>query len=214
MARNHTVSPHGALLRIAAIALPAALVMAVSGAPRAGQAAPDRSLRMRTCFMCRLQRPTISVSNLVSDPNGTADTGYLQVDPSSASVDVAGARFTPGDPVHVELISESPDAGPLMAEGNTTASYALTIPLGDGQYVHIPGGSFTIALTPDPSSAVACNWQQMNAFIVATDTSSGARASTAPLAIGAWWENNEVLPRACPTDTPETTATVTPGPSM
>jgi hypothetical protein len=146
-----------------------------------------------TCMICRLRWPTISVANLDNDVSpGIAD-------PYIASLTVSGTSFTPGDPVQVTLMAQD-GSGAVMAAGDTTASLALTLPLGNGQYVHTPGGQFTIDLVPDPNSQTACTVEGL-ATVVATDQVTGAQA-TISISTLLWWNHNSLLPQACPTVTP------------
>jgi hypothetical protein len=166
-------------------------------------------IRIPHCYTCFL--PHISLTNLIFD----AGTGATEVDDSSASLDVSGINFLPGDPVQVELVSLDPsNYGAEMATGDTTASLALTLPLGNGQYVQVPGGTFALQLFPDPGSPVACNWQQTTANVVATDESTGAQTSVGPIYVGGWWLLKAVLAHACPTPTNVLPPTATPTAGM
>jgi hypothetical protein len=184
------------LLRVVGIlGLLAGLATAANTAAPATHAGSGR-IRIFTCFTCFL--PKISVTNLVH-----ATDGHVEVDPSSVSLNVSGTNFPAGDPVHVELVSQDPSSsGSVMAAGDTAASLALNLPLGDGQYARIAGGTFTIALVPDPGVAATCNWQQMTATVVATDQSTGARVSTPLLNVSGWWLHNAIVAQSCPTATP------------
>jgi hypothetical protein len=90
---------------------------------------------------------------------------------------VTGSNFTPGDPLHVELVAgDDWNAGKLMAETDTTASLQLNLPLGNGQYVQVPGGTFTVTLTPSPNSPILCQ-EVFQVIVRVVDTLTGASAS-------------------------------------
>jgi hypothetical protein len=184
----------------AAFALLTGMTLVVAGCVPNAHAAPRR---IRTaCLACALPQPTVSIDNLVAPYPG--DT-YPSVDPNADSVRVSGAKFTPGDLVHVALISSLD--GSLMAEAETTATLPLTVPLGNGQYATFPGGKIAVNLSPSPNSPVLCT-SVPAATVVAVDEGGLGRARSATVDPGFWWADHARAydPNQClvgPTPTPD-----------
>jgi hypothetical protein len=126
------------------------------------------------CIWCYFPRPSITAS-------ATAD--------GSGNIAVSGSDFTAGGTVHVEIQANAydtllppptpqpgqtlpPPAPVTAAATNTTATVPLTLPLGTGQYVTIPGGKIAVTLTPQE---VRCGDRYLT--VVATDLASGRTAS-------------------------------------
>jgi hypothetical protein len=156
----------------------------VPGVAVSGTFAHGRPIISTGCAACRLAWPAITITSGLSPATGATNPSP---DPSSASIAIAGSNFTSGGAVHVELISIAD--GSVMAEGDTTAGLALTLPLGNNQFVHVPGGDFTLSLTPSPSSPDLCA-QVSSARIVAIDEATGLQATSQTLNPLAWWSTN------------------------
>jgi hypothetical protein len=150
----------------------AGVLTAAAGAPSGVQAARSHSPITTPCFSCNHQ-PT------VNSPYEDDNTGTLPV---------SGYNFAPGDPLYVELIAgDGWNFGAMMAEAYTTASLQLTLPLGNGQSVHVPGGTFSVVLTPSPRSPILCQGV-IAASVRVVDTLTGASASSHSLTLWNWWE--------------------------
>src|SRR6185437_9034675 len=112
------------------------------------------------------------------------------------SVMASGANFTPGGPVHVALMLQylvatpapapavpdpaataTPEGGVQPAapyvngQTDTTATLALNLPLGNGQYVHTTGGLISVGLA---ESYPACGYFSL--WVAATDGTTGRTA--------------------------------------
>jgi hypothetical protein len=156
------------------------LVGVVVGAPHGAEATSYVVRAQPTCYACLL-RPSIQINSVSADPT---------------SVTVSGANFTPGGPVHVALMLQYPVATPAPApavpdpaatatpEGgvqpaapyvngqtDTTATLALNLPLGNGQYVHTTGGLVSVGLA---ESYPACGY--FSFWVAATDGTTGRTA--------------------------------------
>jgi hypothetical protein len=169
--------------------LAAALLSAANGSMPSAHATMAGRIITVPCLACTVLRPTVSVDGF---------------DFNAGTMAVSGSRFTPGDPLHVELIAgDAWDSGVMLAQGDTTASLELTLPLGNGQYAHIDGGQFSINLSPSPDSPILCQGVYV-ASVQVTDTATGARASSASLDISQWWNTfaRTYDPAGCPTPQP------------
>lgn len=174
--RNIKRSLIGAAAGVALLAGPA---LAPTGSVPSAHAAPGRSIISQPCLACT--SPTISVDKL----------DYL-----AGSIDISGANFNPGDPVHIEVIAgDGWNMGSLMAEADATATLALTLPLGNGQFVHIPGGRIAVALTPSPNSPILCQGV-LFASAQAVDEATGARAVGYSFDASEWWD--QIAPEYAP----------------
>lgn len=152
----------------------------VVGAPRGARATANVVRARPTCYACLL-RPSIQINAIGAD---------------QTSVTASGTNFTPGGPVHVALMLEYPVATPAPApqvpdpaatptpEGgvqpaapyvngqtDTTATLALNLPLGNGQYVHTTGGLVSVGLA---ESYPACGYFSL--WVAATDGATGRTA--------------------------------------
>jgi hypothetical protein len=128
----------------------------------------------------------------------SVDIGYALGIPSS--IDVSGQGFTAGDPLHLQLIAgDGPNAGSVLAEGDTTASPQTLLELGDGQYVDV-GGQFTISLIADSASPLLCQ-PMTSAAVTVVDTATGESASSTSVDISEWWVKAGYHQCATPTPT-------------
>ena len=117
-------------------------------------------------------------------PTVSADISYILGIPSG--IDVSGQGFTPGDPLHLQLIaSDGPSAGSVLTEGDTTASPQTLLELGNGQSVDV-GGQFTTSLTASSASPLLCQ-PMTRAAVTVVDTATGESASSTSVDISGWW---------------------------
>jgi hypothetical protein len=156
----------------------------VPGVAVSGTFAHARPIIPTVCPACRLAWPAIAITSGLLPAAGATNPSPA---PSLASIDIAGSNFTSGGAVHVELLATAD--GSVMAEGDTTAGLALTLPLGNNHFVHVPGGDFTLSLIPSPSSPDLCA-QVSSAQIVAVDEATGLQATSQTLDPLAWWSTN------------------------
>jgi len=141
-------------------------------------------------------KPTVSVDAVPSR--------YSQNTPNS--IDVSGQGFIPGDPLYLQLIaSDGPNAGSVLAEGDTTASPQTLLELSDGRYVDV-GGQFAISLTADSALPLLCQ-EMTSATVTVVDTATGESASTSSGEVAKW---GCVAYTETPTPTGTRTPTATP----
>src|SRR5205807_2035675 len=92
------------------------------------------------------------------------------------------------DPVHIEVIAgDGWNFGSLMAEADVTVNLPLILPLGNGQFVNIPGGTIVASLTPSPNSPILCQGVLV-ASVQAVDEVTGARAVSFSFDASQWWD--------------------------
>ena len=167
---------------VGAIALLASLVGTTTGSARHAA----RHLAARHLAAHHFPKPTVSVDGLNSPyPTATGIIGSPDVY-GPPSIDVSGQGFTPGDPLHLQLIaSDGPNAGSVLAEEDITASLDTYIPQGNGQDLLVPGGEFGIKLTPSLASELLCQ-AMTHAVVTVVDTATGQSASSYGVDISRW----------------------------
>ena len=125
-------------------------------------------------------KPTVSVDAL----NSPSYNPYPYL--TSPSMDVSGQGFTPGDLLHLQFIAgDGPNAGSVLAEGDTTASLDAYLPQGDGQDILVPGGEFGIGLTPSLAAPLLCQ-AMTHAVLTVVDPATRESASTYVVDISRW----------------------------
>jgi hypothetical protein len=125
--------------------------------------------------------------------------GGLLIQPVPVGVDALGTNFPPGGLVHVDLVvSQLPspigtpapgntpitvDTGPqIIASVDTVASFARSIPIGNGRFFHVNGGTFDVTLT-SPSPFCGTN-SQISYGLVATYVATGAIYTSPSIEMG------------------------------
>jgi len=170
-----------------AIALLASLVGATALlAALAGTTTGSAQHAARHLAAHHFPKPTVSVDALNSPyPTATGIIGSPDVY-GPPSIDVSGQGFTPGDPLHIQLIArDGPNAGSVLAEEDITATLDAYLPQGDGQDILVPGGEFGLKLTPSLASELLCQ-AMTHAVLTAVDTVTGESASSYGADISRW----------------------------